>query len=104
LRRRKYHVFEGRLMSNHKRDRVTVTLKVQNDRSSSKSLIIEPWLTEYTLHAGKSLEVVLSGDPKYPLAIHVNDENITVYAFDSAGATMSVRDGEIEAEHLRWPR
>ena len=83
---------------------VTVTLKVHNELRTARTLIVEPWTTEYSLPSGKSLDVILTGDPKFPLEIHVSEEDITVHGFDSAGATMSVRDGEIEAEHLRWPR
>jgi hypothetical protein len=87
-------------MSKNKRADITVTLKVYNELGTSRTLIIEPWLTEYSLPSGKSLDVILTGDPRFPLEVHVSEEDITVFGFDSSGATMSVRDGENEAEHL----
>ena len=91
-------------MSTPQRNEVSITVKVANNLASPQALVIEPWLTEYALPQGKTLDVVLTGDPKYALEVSVDDERITVFCFDSAGATMSVRDQGIEAKHLTWPR
>ena len=89
---------------NGKADEVRIALRVTNNLTQSRTLIVEPWLSEYALPTGKSLDLLLTGHPKHRLEVDVDDAHITVYGFDSEGATMSVRDGENEAEHLRFPR
>jgi hypothetical protein len=91
-------------MSTPQRNEVSITVKVANNLASPRTLVIEPWLTEYALPQGKSLDVVPTGDPKCALEVNVDDERITVFCFDSAGATMSVRDQGVDARHLTWPR
>ena len=77
---------------------VTVMLKITNCLATPRTLVIEPWTTEYDLPPGKTLDVVARGDPKYPLEVEVEEGRIVVTSFDSAGATMSVLDRGAEAK------
>jgi hypothetical protein len=83
---------------------VSISIKVTNRLSTLQSLIVEPWLTEYALPSGKALTVTLTGDPKYPIEVETGPEHITIYAFDSAGATVSVLDNGKEAPHMVRPK
>jgi hypothetical protein len=77
-----------------------VTLKVTNRLEEARVLIIEPWATEYMLPAGSSFDVIAEGDLALPLEVEVADDRITVYAFDSAGALLTVLDnGRTPEEH-----
>ena len=52
--------------------------------------VLEPWAGEYTLQPGKAFEIVATGDLKYPLEIEVVEDRLVVYAFDSAGAMLTI--------------
>lgn len=78
-----------------------VTLKLSNKLEEPRVLIIEPWASEYLLPAGKSFDVIAEGDLNYPLEVEVAQDHITVYAFDSAGAMITVQDGGRDVEERR---
>jgi hypothetical protein len=58
-------------------------------------VVLEPWTGEYTLHPGKSFDIVAEGDFNYPLEIEVVEHRLVVYATDTAGALLRIfADGE----------
>jgi hypothetical protein len=78
-----------------------VTLKVTNKLDEPRVLIIEPWASEYLLPPGKSFDVIADGDLSYPLEVELAGDHITVYAFDSAGAMITVQHEGREVEEHR---
>lgn len=78
-----------------------VTLKVTNKFAEPRVLIVEPWASEYLLPPGKSFDVIANGDLSYPLEIELVADHITVYAFDSAGAMITVQHEGREVEEHR---
>jgi hypothetical protein len=88
-------------MWKRKRDTVTVMIKVTNKLSSPRTLVIEPWLNAYALPVGKALDVTFTGKPHYSLKLEVEDDRFVLFGFDSAGATMSVKDNGVQAKWLR---
>ena len=83
-----------------KRNEVSISIKVTNRLSARQSLVVEPWLTEYDLPPGKTLTVIMTGDPAYPLEIETAPKQVTIHAFDSAGANYTVLDGGNKASHI----
>jgi hypothetical protein len=67
-----------------------VTLRLTNRLSAPRTVVLEPWTGEYTLEPGKTFEIVAEGDITYPLEVEVSDDRFVVYAFDSAGAMLTV--------------
>jgi len=82
---------------------VKVLVKVTNNLQTSRVLVIEPWLTEYAMPPGKSLEVIFTGNPKYSLEFEVDERGFVFFGFDSAGASMTVLDAGKPAVHLSPP-
>jgi hypothetical protein len=71
-----------------------VKVKVKNSLSVPRTVVLEPWTTEYLLPPGRTYEILAEGDLSYPLEIELFEEQIIVYAFDSEGAMLSVfQDG-----------
>jgi hypothetical protein len=83
---------------------VSVTIKVTNKLVSARALVIEPWLDEFVLEPGKTLHVILHGDPKWPLEIEIDDDRFVVYGFDSTDATVSVQDQGVRAKDVNVER
>jgi hypothetical protein len=77
--------------------RVSVTIKVTNRLRESRALVIEPWLNEFLLAPGKSLDVMVTGDPNWPLEVEIEDDRFVVYGFGSAHSTVSVLDQGVRA-------
>ena len=75
-----------------------VTLKVTNKLGEARVLIIEPWASEYVLPPGRSFDVIAEGDLSYPLEVELTPDRITVYAFDSAGAMLTVHNDGREVQ------
>lgn len=75
-----------------------VTLKITNKLEEPRLLIIEPWASEYLVPPGKSYDVIADGDLSYPLEVELAPDHITVYAFDSAGAMITVQHNGREVE------
>jgi len=67
-----------------------VTLRLTNNLDRPRTVVLEPWTGEYTLNPGKTFEIVAQGDLAYPLEIEVIDDRLVVYAFDSAGAMLTI--------------
>lgn len=68
----------------------SITLRLTNRLDAPRTVVLEPWTGEYTLQPGKTFEIVATGDPKYPLEIEVVEDRLVVYAFDSAGAMLTI--------------
>jgi hypothetical protein len=72
-----------------------VTLRLTNRLETPRKVVLEPWTGEYTLRPGKTFEIVAEGDLDHPLEVELIDEKLVVYAFDSAGAMLTIfADGE----------
>ena len=73
-----------------------VTLRLRNSLQERRTLILEPWTTEYVLEPGQTVVLVAEGDLSLPLEIELFEDQMIVYAFDSVGALLSVLtpDGE----------
>jgi len=67
-----------------------VTLRLTNHLSHPRTLILEPWTTEYTLQAGDSIEILAEGDVSLPLEVEVANNSWTLHCFDSQGALLTV--------------
>jgi hypothetical protein len=67
-----------------------VTLRLTNRLNEPRTLILEPWTTEYTLQAGDSIEILAEGDLSLPLEVEVDSTQWTLYSFDSKGALLTV--------------
>ena len=78
-----------------------LTLKVTNKFDEPRVLVVEPWASEYLLPPGKSFDVIADGDLSYPLEIELSADHITVYAFDCAGAMITIQHGGRAVEEPR---
>ncbi len=67
-----------------------VTVVLKNALRSDRTLMVEPWTTEYTLQSGQRYEVRAEGDLSLPLEIELTDEGVTLCSFDSEGALVTV--------------
>lgn len=67
-----------------------VTLKITNRLDTPRVVVLEPWAGEYTLHPGRTFEIVAEGDLECPLELEVIEERLVVYSFDSAGALLTI--------------
>ena len=68
----------------------SITLRLTNRLDVPRTVVLEPWTGEYALQPGKSFDIVAEGDLKYPLEVEVIDDRLVVYAFDSAGAMLTI--------------
>ncbi|MDB4952313.1 MAG: hypothetical protein JWM27_4962 [Gemmatimonadetes bacterium] len=68
---------------------VQITIRVTNNLSVERQVILEPWATEYCLTPGNSVDVAAAGNASFPLEVEVFENRIIVHCFDSQGATMS---------------
>ncbi len=76
-------------------DEGRVALRLTNQLSDERTVVLEPWTGEYKLRAGGTVDIVATGNRDLPLEIELNEDRIIVYCFDSAGAQMSIfRDGQ----------
>ena len=76
-------------------DQGRITLKLTNQLSDQRTVVLEPWTGEYKLRPGETLDIVANGNRDLPLQVELNEDRIIVYCFDSAGAQMSIfRDGQ----------
>ena len=77
------------------------TLHLTNPGPGPKTVVLEPWIGEYHLLTGGTLDVVVSGTPTSPLEVEIGEDRITIYAFDTTDAVMTAhRDGkELRSEH-----
>ena len=76
-------------------DQGRVTLRLTNQLSDQRTVVLEPWTGEYKLRAQGALDIVLDGNRDLPLQIELNEDRIIVYCFDSAGAQVAIfRDGK----------
>jgi len=76
-------------------DQGRVTLRLTNQLSDWRTVVLEPWTGEYKLRSGETLDVVANGNRDLPLQIELSEDRIIVYCFDSAGAQMSIfRNGK----------
>ena len=70
-------------------------LKLTNSLDRPRIVVLEPWTGEYTLKPGKSFEIIAEGDMAQPLEIELVEDRIVVYAFDTAGAMLTIfEDGK----------
>lgn len=67
-----------------------VKLRLTNNLTVPRKVVLEPWTGEYTLYPGKTFEIIAEGDLKRPLEIEVIEDRLVVYAFDSAGAMLTI--------------
>ena len=67
-----------------------IRLQLVNTRSSDRTLMLEPWTTEYVLKPQTIYEIIAEGDTSLPIRIELTAEGITVGALDSEGAGMSI--------------
>ena len=80
---------------------VRFTLRFVNKINRRQTVVLEPWTGEYRLAPGTSLDIVVEGQPVSPLGIEIDNDWITVTAFESAGAELiAYRNGiELRSEH-----
>jgi hypothetical protein len=67
-----------------------VKVRLTNSLPTPRTVVLEPWTGEYTLQPGKTFDIVAEGDLEYPLAIEIIEDRLVVYAFDSAGAMLTI--------------
>ena len=81
--------------------RLTFTVRITNNTSEAKTVVLEPWTGEYRLPPGVPLDIVVEGTPSTPLEIEVEDERIVVTSFDTMDAMLTAyRAGkELRSEH-----
>jgi hypothetical protein len=70
----------------------TFRFRLANRLSSDRTLILEPWATEYPFPPGKTYEIVGTGDLNAPFEIEWYDDRVVVYSIDTEGAMMTVFD------------
>lgn len=82
-------------------DSVRFRLRFFNNVGRLLTVVLEPWTGEYRLAPGTSLDIVVKGEPVSPLDVEIDDDWITVTAFESAGAMLTAyRNGvELRSEH-----
>jgi hypothetical protein len=73
-----------------------VKLRITNSLDVPRRVVLEPWGGEYTLPPNKMYEIRAEGDLKLPLGVELLGDRILVHCFDSAGADMSIFDGDTE--------
>jgi hypothetical protein len=69
---------------------VEIKIRIQNSQARSRVLVLEPWADEIELPAGETFTLVSEGDPAFPMEFELLEDRVVIYAFDSAGATMSL--------------
>ena len=69
---------------------VSVPIRIANQGERPQTLVLEPWAHELDLAPGCTYTIVSEGDTSQPMEIAIAESTITVYCFDTAGATMSV--------------
>ncbi len=75
-------------------NQAAIRLKLTNGLTIPRRVVLEPWAGEYTLHPGKSFEIVAEGDMKEPLEVEILEDTVVVYALNSVGAMLSIfQDG-----------
>lgn len=72
------------------RTSASVTLRLTNHLSVSRTVVLEPWTGEYTLEPGKSFDIVAEGDLTHPLVVEISEDRFVVCAFDSVGAMLTI--------------
>ncbi len=77
-----------------------VTLRLTNRCETARKLVIEPWTTEFRLQPGHTYDLVISGDLGLPLEVEFEDDELTVYTFDSANASFKISEGGAELKPL----
>lgn len=72
-----------------------MTLRLRNQLQLPRVVVLEPWTGEYTLHPGKTFDIIAEGDLAYPLEVELVEDRVIVHCFDSAGASMAIyQDGK----------
>lgn len=67
-----------------------IKLKLKNSLATPRTVVLEPWTTEYVLAPGRTFEIVAEGDLSYPVEIELFEEQVIVYSLDSEGAMLRV--------------
>jgi hypothetical protein len=70
-----------------------ITLHIVNTESAERTLMIEPWTTEYSLTPKDEYQLALKGENGRPIRIELTPDGLTVCAIDSKGATAEVTRG-----------
>jgi hypothetical protein len=73
-----------------------VRLRITNSLDAPRRVVLEPWGGEYILRPTKTYDIIAKGDLKLPLGVELLDDRVIFYCFDSAGADMSIFDGDTE--------
>lgn len=72
-----------------------ITLRLRNSLTGPRTLILEPWTTEYTISPGRAYDIIAEGNLSLPLEVELADDAVTIYAFDSSDAMLTVlEDGK----------
>ena len=81
--------------------RVRFTVRLTNNTSQPKTVMLEPWTGEYRLPPGVPLDLVVEGTPSTPLEIEVETDRIVVTSFDTMDALVTAFRGgqELRSEH-----
>jgi hypothetical protein len=69
-----------------------IKIRIRNNQSQARVLVLEPWASEVELPIGQIFTLVSEGDPAFPMEFELLDDRVVVYAFDSAGAMLSLFD------------
>jgi hypothetical protein len=69
---------------------VELKIRIHNSLTKSRILVLEPWASEIELPAGETFLLVSEGDPAFPMEFELLDDRVVIYAFDSAGAMLSL--------------
>jgi hypothetical protein len=75
-----------------------IRLKLKNTLGAARTVVLEPWTTEYVLGPGRTFEILAQGDLTYPLEIELFEEQVIVYSLDSEGAILTVFENGRELE------
>jgi hypothetical protein len=75
-----------------------INLKLTNSLGTPRTVVLEPWTTEYVLAPGRTFEIVAEGDLSYSLGIELFEEQVIVHSLDSEGAMLTVFENGKELE------
>jgi hypothetical protein len=64
--------------------------RVTNRMSVARTLVLEPWATEYHFPPGKTYEIRGEGDLRAPFEIEWYDDRVVIYSIDTKGSLMTV--------------